>query len=109
MFSQSVMSKTIRKSDGSYETTRVTQDSQGNKQTTVTTRTPDGRTETVSSIEGKKAAVDKAGGAIMPSRDLGKQAKLDTTMKAVGEEASEYSDRNIHVTKQGYAVPKNIW
>ncbi|XP_020715989.1 uncharacterized protein LOC101451218 isoform X2 [Ceratitis capitata] len=63
MFSQSIMSKTIRKPDGSYETTKITKDSQGN---TV--------------IKQKEGGI-----------------------------AEKYSDRNIAVTKEGYAVPRNLW
>ncbi|KAH8297959.1 hypothetical protein KR018_002768 [Drosophila ironensis] len=86
MFSQSVMTKTVRKPDGSYETTKVAQDSSGKKTTTVT-RMKDGRKETTVTHEG--------GEAVGPAR----QAK----------EMTPRGDRNIFVTKEGYAMPRNLW
>lgn len=91
MFSQSVMTKTIRKPDGSYETTKVTQDSTGQKTTTVT-RMIDGRQETVVSH-------DKGPG--------GSGAGLGSGVAATPVPA--YSNRNIFVTKEGYAMPRNLW
>lgn len=91
MFSQSVMTKTIRKPDGTYEVTKITQDSQGNKTTTVT-RTVDGKTETVTTYDG-------AGGT-----------KNDFMQKSSTQEAAHvYSDRNVYVSKEGYALPRNLW
>ncbi|XP_039950317.1 uncharacterized protein LOC126752082 [Bactrocera neohumeralis] len=90
MFSQSVMSKTIRKPDGSYETTKVTKDSQGNTTTTIT-RTIDGKSETITTY-------DNAGGSGVIKQKEGGIAKSE-----------DLSDRNIYVTKEGYAVPRNLW
>lgn len=90
MFSQSVMSKTIRKPDGSYETTKITKDSQGNTTTTIT-RTIDGKTETTTTYD------NAAGSGTIKQRE-GNIAKRE-----------EYSNRNIFVTKEGYAVPRNLW
>ncbi|GBP15828.1 hypothetical protein EVAR_70182_1, partial [Eumeta japonica] len=88
MFSQSVMTKTIRKPDGTYETTKITQDSQGNKTTTVT-RTIDGKTETVTTYDG--AAGGGAGKAqVVPKPDENKDAVY-------------YLNRNVYVSKEGYA------
>lgn len=84
------MSKTIRKPDGSYETTKVTKDSQGNTTTTIT-RTIDGKSETITTY-------DNAGGSGVIKQKEGGIAKSE-----------EYSDRNIYVTKEGYAVPRNLW
>lgn len=91
MFSQSVMTKTVRKPDGSYETTKITQDSQGNK-TITTTRTKDGKSETVTTYDGAAAGVASAG-------------------KRSIKESSEFyeGERNIYVSKEGYALPRNLW
>ncbi|CAD7000000.1 unnamed protein product [Ceratitis capitata] len=62
--SQSIMSKTIRKPDGSYETTKITKDSQGNTTTTVT-RTVDGKSETITTYDnalGNTVIKQKEGG-----------------------------------------------
>ncbi|KAM8718052.1 hypothetical protein ACLKA7_004712 [Drosophila subpalustris] len=88
MFSQSVMTKTVRKPDGSYETTKVTQDSSGQKTTTVT-RMKDGRQETTVISQDKVAGTGTgATGAI---------------------QLPAYANRNIFVTKEGYAMPRNLW
>ncbi|XP_064537404.1 uncharacterized protein LOC135427734 [Drosophila montana] len=88
MFSQSVMTKTVRKPDGSYETTKVTQDSTGQKTTTVT-RIVDGRKETTVSQEGAGS---------------GRQAAI-----GAGGDRQACMNRNIFVTKEGYAMPRNLW
>ncbi|KAM7352012.1 uncharacterized protein ACRADG_004683 [Cochliomyia hominivorax] len=93
MFSQSVMTKTIRKPDGSYETTKVTQDSQGNKTTTITTRTQDGKTETITTYDGANVV---GGGGTGHKQELKPETQL-------------YSDRNVYVSKEGYALPRNLW
>lgn len=90
MFSQSVMTKTVRKPDGTYETTKVTQDSSGQKTTTVT-RMVNGRQETV---------VTQDGGAVVAAVGVG----AGTSAAGVG-----VANRNIYVTKEGYAMPRNLW
>ncbi|EDW03288.1 GH10579 [Drosophila grimshawi] len=99
MFSQSVMTKTIRKPDGSYETTKVTQDSSGQKTTTVT-RIVDGRKETTVSQEDGLA-----------SKSLGAAVGEGATGSATGTGADRVANmnRNIFVTKEGYAMPRNLW
>ncbi|XP_037958553.1 uncharacterized protein LOC119688018 isoform X2 [Teleopsis dalmanni] len=87
MFSQSVMTKTIRKPDGTYETTKITQDSQGNKRTTIT-QTKNGQTETIASFDGSTG---------------------QNSAKQLNPTEQVYSDRNIYVTKEGYAMPRNLW
>ncbi|XP_034129771.1 uncharacterized protein LOC117584777 isoform X1 [Drosophila guanche] len=88
MFSQSVMTQTVRKPDGSYETTKMAQDATGHKTTTVT-RMKDGRSETVVTHDGKAAAKPQRG--------------------SLGEQHVAYADRNLFVTKEGYAMPRNLW
>lgn len=93
LFSQSVMTKTVRKPDGSYETTKVTQDSSGHKTTTVT-RMKDGRKETIVTHDDGAPAVGMGGKQL--------QQKEEDVAVARGE-------RNIFVTKEGYAMPRNLW
>lgn len=87
------MTKTVRKPDGSYETTKVTQDSSGHKTTTIT-RMKDGRKETIVTHDDGAPAVGMGG------RQL--QQKEEDVAVARGE-------RNIFVTKEGYAMPRNLW
>ncbi|XP_039147495.1 uncharacterized protein LOC6731046 isoform X1 [Drosophila simulans] len=95
LFSQSVMTKTVRKPDGSYETTKVTQDSSGHKTTTVT-RMIDGRKETIVTHDGGAPAAGMGG------KQLQQQQQKEELAVARGE-------RNIYVTKEGYAMPRNLW
>lgn len=90
MFSQSVMTKTVRKPDGTYETTKVTQDSTGQRTTTVT-RIVDGRKETTVKKEGPGSAGSTAVGA------------------GAGGDRKACMSRNLFVTKEGYAMPRNLW
>ncbi|KAH8293090.1 hypothetical protein KR044_001647 [Drosophila immigrans] len=99
MFSQSVMTKTVRKPDGSYETTKVTQDSSGQKTTTVT-RMIDGRQETV--VTHDKNRVGGGGGGGGEGAGVGAGA-------GAGAGTQTYSNRNLFVTKEGYAMPRNLW
>lgn len=98
MFSQSVMTKTVRKPDGSYETTKVAQDSSGNKTTTVT-RMIDGRKETTVTHEGTDASPGMGKGPRTWSSQEREQKRS----------AAPHGDRNIFVTKEGYAMPRNLW
>lgn len=91
MFRHSIMTQTIRKPDGSYETTKITQDSEGNT-TTTTTRTINGKSETVTSFKNNK------------------NNQIDSSMSSVAADGSStFADRNIYVSKQGYALPMNLW
>ncbi|KAH8413053.1 hypothetical protein KR009_007742 [Drosophila setifemur] len=98
MFSQSVMTKTVRKPDGSFETTKVTQDSSGQKTTTVT-RMIDGRKETT---------VTKEGGDAAPHMGVG-PGNWPAQGKVGNRAVAPHGDRNICVTKEGYAMPRNLW
>lgn len=98
MFSQSVMSKTVRKPDGSYETTKITQDSSGHKTTTVT-RVIDGRKETTVTHDGGNPA----------SPGMGNGPRIQQKQGDLLPVSVPHSDRNIFVTKEGYAMPRNLW
>lgn len=106
MFRQSVMTKTVRKPDGSYETTKVTTDSDGNKTTSVT-RTVNGKSETVTTYDGAAGGglnPGNGGGVTIPYAGNGNNDESE-----LQQQQQVYSDRNIYVTKQGYAVPRNLW
>ncbi|XP_055381680.1 uncharacterized protein LOC129612187 [Condylostylus longicornis] len=91
MFGQSVVTHTILKPDGTYETKRVVKDSEGNIKTTVT-RTRDGKSETVTTYGD------------------GKTKNSSPTLIDVNKTGSILaSDRNIYVSKKGYALPMNLW
>nr|XP_016945551.1 uncharacterized protein LOC108021371 [Drosophila suzukii] len=101
LFSQSVMTKTVRKPDGTYETTKVTQDSSGHKTTTIT-RMIDGRKETTVTHDGGDPSLGMGGKQQLQQR----QQQLQLQQK---EMAVARGERNIFVTKEGYAMPRNLW
>lgn len=91
VFRQSVMTQMVRKPDGSYESRRTVVDADGHANTTITRTTADGRTETI---------MNSGGGAVGGG---GCDDEGGPPMRGVVEH------RNIYVTKEGYAMPKNIW
>lgn len=97
-FSQSIMTKTIRKPDGTMETTRTVQDSMGNRTTSVT-RSKDGKTETVTSYNDQ------------PQEEI--PGKRSNNIPALKEHTSQnhlsQRERNIYVSKEGYALPRNFY
>lgn len=90
-FGQSIISQTIRKPDGSYETRRMVRDTDGNTKTTVT-RTIDGKTETVTSY-----------GPNDPSA-----ATRESVLEASKVQTIVDLDQNYSVTREGYMLPKNF-
>uniref|UniRef100_A0A182MD37 Uncharacterized protein n=2 Tax=Anopheles culicifacies TaxID=139723 RepID=A0A182MD37_9DIPT len=106
MFGQSIISQTIRRPDGSYETRRTVRDSQGNTQTTVTLSTKDGRKETVTTYDeaGKKLGSGEeifgmkkgGGGGEQESHDMPTGALLAL-------------DGKFGLNYNGYVLPKNLW
>lgn len=99
IFRQSIMTQTIRKPNGTYETRRVVRDADGTTNTTITRSTTDGKTETITSSSNDNI--------------MGKERLMmpDEPDAAGGNNnyISSINDRNIYVTKAGYAMPMNIW
>lgn len=92
VFRQSVMTQVIRKPDGTTETRRTVRDAEGNENTTVTKRTNDGKVETFT----------------FPGNGSGKV--VQKPLMAPDQIPSLFSsDRNVFVTKDGYAIPKLWW
>ncbi len=89
VFRQSVMTQVIRKPDGSTETRRTVRDAEGNENTTVTKRTNEGKIETFS-YPGTGKIVQKP---------VVEQDNISSLLAC---------DRNVFVTKDGYAIPK-LW
>lgn len=89
VFRQSVMTQVIRKPDGTTVTVRTVRDAEGN--TTVTKRTNDGQVETFSY-----------------NGDNGKTVVQTPSMEKDSISSLLACDRNVFVTKEGYAIPK-LW
>lgn len=92
VFRQSVVTQVVRRPDGSTETRRTVRDAEGNENTTVIKRTNDGEVETFS-YPGNGTVVQKP----MVERD-----NIPSTLLVCN------GDRNVFVTKDGYAIPK-LW
>lgn len=96
-FSQSIVTKTIRRPDGTMETTRTVQDSNGNRTTSII-RSKDGKTETVTAYDDQQQeAISKQAPTLPGLREHKAQGRLSQ------------SERNIYVSKNGYALPRNIY
>lgn len=91
-FSQSIVTKTIRKPDGTMETTRTVQDSKGNRTTSII-RSKDGKTERVTAYNDQHQEAFSTKGHNMP--------ELKEYMSQI--------ERNIYVSKKGYALPRNLY
>lgn len=94
LFRQSIMIQTIRKPDGTYEIRRTITDNDGITKTTVT-RSDNGKTETITHDNGVKKQ-DNAAAAAVAATDGGVKSIVDL-------------GRNLFVSKDGYALPRNLW
>lgn len=90
VFRQSVMTQVIRKPDGSTETRRTVRDADGKENTTVTKRTNDGKVETFT---------QPGNGRIVRQPTVEPDHRTSSLLAC---------DRNVFVTKDGYAIPK-LW
>lgn len=90
-FRQSIMIRTIRKPDGTYEIRRTVTGNDGIAKTTVTNS--NGHTETIVHDNGMKKQLDE-----------GAKPAADDNMKSILD-----MGRNLYVSKDGYALPRNLW
>lgn len=89
IISRSIISKTVRKPDGSCETSRTVRDADGTTNTTITRTTSDGKSETFNynNDNMQKTIIDGCGDASNNEIQI---------------------NRNIYLSKDGYALPRNI-
>ncbi|XP_058823231.1 uncharacterized protein LOC131684402 [Topomyia yanbarensis] len=106
MFGQSIISQTIRKPDGTYETRKTVRDSEGHTKTTITRSTKDGQKETITTYgdEGGSTGMVKPfiGGITVPNSDSN-----DSVAHALLD--SDQGCRKHLYSKNGYVLPKNLW
>lgn len=100
MFGQSIISQTIRKPDGTYETRKTVRDSEGHTKTTITRSTKDGKKETITTYG------DEGGPEPKPFSE--------NTLPDPGSSNSVASvlldmNRKHLFSKNGYILPKNLW
>ncbi|XP_058452656.1 uncharacterized protein LOC131431143 [Malaya genurostris] len=106
MFGQSIISQTIRKPDGTYETRKTVRDSEGHTKTTITRSTKDGQKETITTYgdEGgstgtSKPFMESAGVPDFDSNDTAAHVLLD----------ADQGCRKHLFSKNGYILPRNLW
>ncbi|XP_055546597.1 uncharacterized protein LOC129730952 [Wyeomyia smithii] len=106
MFGQSIISQTIRKPDGSYETRKTVRDSEGHTKTTITRSTKDGQKETITTYgdEGGSPPVKPFfEGSNLPSNS-GNKDSFANVLLGSNQECSKHL-----YSKNGYVLPKNLW
>lgn len=105
MFGQSIISQTIRKPDGSYETRKTVRDSEGHTQTTITRSTKDGQKETITTYG------DEGGSTAKPffEKTLPQQGgERDESVAGALLDLDQGCRKHLF-SKNGYVLPKNLW
>lgn len=106
MFGQSIISQTIRKPDGTYETRKTVRDSEGHTKTTITRSTKDGQKETITTYgdEGGSTSKPFFENATPQSGGGTNEASVAAAMLGVDQ-----CFRKHLFSKNGYVLPKNLW
>lgn len=108
MFGQSIISQTIRKPDGTYETRKTVRDSEGHTKTTITRSTKDGKKETMTTYG------DEGGLTAPTTRPFFENVLPDaggniSDSVATGLLDMDQGCRKHLYSKNGYVLPKNLW
>uniref|UniRef100_A0A023ENB7 Uncharacterized protein n=1 Tax=Aedes albopictus TaxID=7160 RepID=A0A023ENB7_AEDAL len=107
MFGQSIISQTIRKPDGTYETRKTVRDSEGHTKTTITRSTKDGQKETITTYgdEGGSTATKPFFEKAPPQQPGG---GTDGSIAAALLGVDQACRKHLF-SKNGYVLPKNLW
>lgn len=97
VFGQSIISQTIRKPDGSYETKRTIRDSNGEVKTTII-RSENGNVQRITTFS------DDKGNSLLPPKDTTKRDPNEST-----DEPLVNLDRTMYLHKDGYTMPRNLF
>lgn len=97
-FRQGYTFQTIRKPGGISETRKTVIDANGNTKTIIQ-RTIDGKTETVTTINGQNV-IGNGNKIELPKDDFGPRFKNNIGLNC---------GRDVSVTKDGYILPQNLW
>uniref|UniRef100_A0A1Q3G3V3 Uncharacterized protein n=1 Tax=Culex tarsalis TaxID=7177 RepID=A0A1Q3G3V3_CULTA len=111
MFGQSIISQTIRKPDGTYETRKTVRDSEGHTQTTITRSTAEGRKETITTYGDDAADGGPTGKPFFgtpppPSSDA--SSSLAATLLNAGDLDATGGRKHLFA-QNGYVLPRNLW
>lgn len=97
VFGQSIISQTIRKPDGSYETKRTVRDSNGEVKTTII-RSENGNVQKITTYS------DDKGNSLLPPTD-----SLKSSPNESNEDPLVNIDRTMYLNKDGYTMPRNLF
>lgn len=97
VFGQSIISQTIRKPDGSYETKKTVRDSNGEVKTTII-RSENGNVQRITTYS------DDKGNSLLPPKNNSK-----TDPNESSDEAMVSLDRTMYLNKEGYTMPRNLF
>lgn len=100
VFGQSIISQTIRKPDGSYETKRTVRDSNGEVKTTII-RSENGQVERITTYS------DDKGNSLLPPTTQDTMIKKDPNES--NDEPMINLDRTMFLNKDGYTMPRNLF
>ncbi|XP_055593708.1 uncharacterized protein LOC129744946 [Uranotaenia lowii] len=104
MFGQSIISQTIRKPDGTYETRKTVRDSEGHTKTTITRSTQDGKQETITTYGDDGGPASKSFIEKQTESPLVNDNSLASTLLNLN-----IGGRKHLFTQNGYVLPKNLW
>lgn len=110
MFGQSIISQTIRKPDGTYETRKTVRDSEGHTQTTITRSTAEGRKETITTY-GDDGGPKPFFGQGPPPSPPPASASSDSSLAAalLNSNVDPAGGRKHLFAQNGYVLPRNLW
>uniref|UniRef100_A0A336KPH0 CSON008612 protein n=1 Tax=Culicoides sonorensis TaxID=179676 RepID=A0A336KPH0_CULSO len=98
VFGQSIISQTIRKPDGSYETKRTVRDSNGEVKTTII-RSENGNVQKITTYSD-----DKGNSLFPPGMNTLKKDPHESNEDPIVE-----IDRTMYLNKDGYTMPRNLF
>lgn len=97
VFGQSIISQTIRKPDGSYETKRTVRDSNGEVKTTII-RSENGNVHKITTFS------DDKGNSLLPQTDTIKKDPDESNAEPLVN-----LDRTMYLNTNGYTMPRNLF
>lgn len=108
MFGQSIISQTIRKPDGTYETRKTVRDSEGHTQTTITRSTAEGRKETITTYGDADGGPFFGQGLPPPPSPSDSSSSLAAALLNAGDLDATGGRKHLFA-QNGYVLPRNLW
>lgn len=108
MFGQSIISQTIRKPDGTFETRKTVRDSEGHTQTTITRSTAEGQKETITTY-GDDGGPKPFFGSPPPPPPPAAIPDSSVAATLLANADAQSADRKHLFAANGYVLPRNLW